>query len=117
MTASLSGVFNVQQLTDAGLPAAGYRLYTYAPSTTTQKVAYTDAAASVPHTYVSDGIGGLYIALNARGELPAPLFLQLAFALNLAVTASGDTGIQVSLRVGGTVARNKQARLDLREFV
>lgn len=75
MTASLSGVFNVQQFTDAGLPAANYRLYTYAPGTTTQKVAYTDAAASVPHTYVSDGLGGLYIALNARGELPAPLFL------------------------------------------
>ena len=74
MTASLSGVFNVQQFTDAGLPAASHRLYTYAPGTTTQKVAYTDAAASIPHTYTSDGIGGLYIALNARGELPAPLF-------------------------------------------
>ena len=75
MTASLSGVFNAQQFTDAGLPAASHRLYTYAPGTTTQKVAYTDAAASIPHTYTSDGIGGLYIALNARGELPASLFL------------------------------------------
>ena len=75
MTASLSGVFNAQQFTDAGLPAASHRLYTYAPGTTTQKVAYTDAAAAIPHTYTSDGIGGLYIALNARGELPASLFL------------------------------------------
>ena len=75
MTASLSGVFSTQQFTDAGLPAANYRLYSYAPGTTTQKTAYTDAAATTPHSYVSDGIGGLYIALNARGELPAGLFL------------------------------------------
>lgn len=75
MSASLPGLFNFQAFADAGLPLVGGRLYTYAPGTTTQKVAYTDAAASIPHTYVSDGLGGLYIALDARGELPAPLFL------------------------------------------
>ena len=32
--------------------------------------------------------------------LPASLLLQLAFALNLTVTASGDAGIQMSLRIG-----------------
>jgi hypothetical protein len=73
--ASLSGVFNVQQFTDAGLPLASGRLYTYAPNTTTHKTAYTDAAGAVPQTYTSDGAGGQYIALNARGELPAALFL------------------------------------------
>ena len=75
MTASLPGVFNVQQFTDTGAPASGHRLYTYSPGTTTQKVAYTDQAGTIPHTYTSDGLGGLYIALNARGELPAPLFI------------------------------------------
>lgn len=75
MTASLSGVYNLQVLTSTGAPAASYRLYTLAQGTTTHKAAYTDAAATVPHTYTSDGAGGLYIALNARGELPAPLFL------------------------------------------
>lgn len=75
MTAALPGVFNVQQFTDTGAPAVGYRLYTYNAGTTTHKPAYTDPAAAVPHTYVSDGIGGLYIQLDARGELPAPLFL------------------------------------------
>lgn len=75
MSASLSGVWNAQEFTDLGALAAGYRLYTYVPSTTTLKTAYTDAAGSVPHTYTSDGAGGQYIALNARGELPAPLFL------------------------------------------
>lgn len=75
MAASQSGVFNAQQFTDAGLPAASYRLYTYTQGTTTHKAAYTDAAGVVPHTYSSDGLGGQYISLNARGELPAPLFL------------------------------------------
>ena len=75
MAAYLPGVFNVQLFTDTGAPAAGFRLYTYAPSTTTHKAAYTDAAATTPHTYTSDGLGGQYIALNARGELPAWLYL------------------------------------------
>lgn len=75
MSASLSGVFNCQEFTDLGALAAGYRLYTYAAATTTQKTAFTDAAGTIPHTYTSDGIGGQYIALNARGEIPAPLFL------------------------------------------
>jgi len=75
MGASLSGVFNLQEFADSGAPLAAGRLYTYAPSTTTLKLAYTDAAASVAHTYTSDGLGGSYIALNSRGELPAPLYL------------------------------------------
>lgn len=75
MAASQPGVFNVQQFTDTGAPAASYRLYTYTAGTTTNKTAYTDAAASVAHTYTNDGVGGSYIALNSRGELPAPLFL------------------------------------------
>ncbi len=75
MAASLSGQFEFQAFTDAGAIAANYRLYTYVATTTTFKTAYTDAAALVAHTYTADGIGGQYIALNARGELPAPLFL------------------------------------------
>lgn len=75
MAASLSGVFNVQELADGGVTLVGGRLYTYAQGTTTFKAAYTDASASVPQTYTNDGLGGQYIALNARGELPAPLYL------------------------------------------
>lgn len=75
MGASLSGVFNLQEFTDLGLLGAGMRLYTYVPATTTQKIAYTDAAGTIPQTYTNDGLGGQYIALNSRGELPAPLFL------------------------------------------
>jgi hypothetical protein len=73
--ASQPGTFNVQELADAGVPLVGGRLYTYDYGTTSQKTAYTDAAGAVPHTYTADGSGGQYIALNARGELPAPLYL------------------------------------------
>jgi len=73
--ASLTAYFNVQQFADNGDPLASGRLYTYAAGTTTQKTAYTDAAGLIPQTYTSDGLGGQYIALNSRGELPAPLFL------------------------------------------
>lgn len=73
--ASLSGEFNFQQFTDAGALMVGGRVYTYTAGTTTFKTAYTDSAGATPHTYTSDGIGGQYIALDSRGEIPAPLFL------------------------------------------
>ena len=75
MAAYLSGEFDFQAFSDNGTPLVGGRLYTYAYGTTTRKIAYTDAAGTVPHTYTSDGVGGQYIALDARGELPAPLYL------------------------------------------
>ena len=74
MSASELGFFNLLILDANGSPAVGGRVYTYTQGTTIQKDAYTDAAAAVVHTYTSDGVGGQYIALNARGELPAPLF-------------------------------------------
>lgn len=75
MTASQPGTFNVQEFTDLGDLAVGGRIYTFVQGTTTFKTAYTDAAGLVPHTYTNDGLGGQYIGLNARGELPAPLYL------------------------------------------
>ena len=75
MSASQPGVFSLQEFSDIGAPLVGGRLYTYAHGTTTFKTAYTDKAGVVAHSYTSDGIGGQYIALNARGELPAPLYL------------------------------------------
>lgn len=75
MSASQPAYFNLQSLSDLGAPLVGGRLYTYAQGTTAQKTAFVDAAGAVPHTYSGDGAGGQYIALNARGELPAPLYL------------------------------------------
>ena len=91
MSAYESGVFNVQEFTDLGDPLVGGRLYTYVFGTTTLKTAYTDAAGLVPHTYTNDGLGGQYIALDARGELPAPLYL-LSGSYDLALKrADGST--------------------------
>ena len=91
MSASQSGVFNLQEFTDLGAPLVGGRLYTYVQGTTTQKTAYTDHAGTIPHTYTSDGLGGQYIALNTRGELPAPLYLA-AGSYDLALkSAAGAT--------------------------
>lgn len=92
MTASLTGVFSLQEFTDLGVPMVGGRLYTYTYGTTTHKTAYTDKAGTIPHTYTSDGVGGQYIALNARGELPAPLYL-----------ASGSYDIALKTSAGSTV--------------
>jgi len=92
MTASLTGVFSLQEFTDLGVPMVGGRLYTYTYGTTTHKTAYTDKAGTIPHTYTSDGVGGQYIALNARGELPAPLYL-----------ASGSYDIALKTSTGATV--------------
>lgn len=73
--ASLSGQTNYQELSDLGILLAGGRLYTYLPGTTTHTNVYTDAAGAVPHTYTSDGSGGQYVALNARGEVPGNIFV------------------------------------------
>lgn len=140
MTASLSGVFSVQQFTDAGLPASGYRLYTYTSGTTTHKTAYTEPTGSTAHTYTSDGSGGQYIGLNSRGELPAPMYLATgsydlclktsagatvwtrradpmstdadSLRADLASTASGKGAAQVGFIAAGTgaVARTMQAK-------
>lgn len=75
---------------DSGLPNAGGRLYTYASGTTTFKAAYTDATLTTPCTYTSDGVGGQYIALNARGE--AQLWLGSG-----AYTMSPQTALGVAL--------------------
>jgi len=92
MSASQSGVFSLQEFTDVGAPLVAGRLYTYTQGTTTHKTAYTDKAGTVPHTYTSDGVGGQYIALNARGELPAPLYM-----------ASGSYDIALKTSTGATV--------------
>jgi hypothetical protein len=90
-TVSQPAYFNLQALDSLGALGVGMRLYTYAQGTTTHKTAYTDAAGTVPFTYTSDGAGGQYIAMDARGELPAPLYLTSG-AYDLALkTSAGAT--------------------------
>lgn len=74
---------------DNGTPLAGGRLYTFASGTTTFKAAYTDATLGTACTYVNDGTGALYIALDARGE--AQLWLgsgAYTFALKTSIGGS-----------------------------
>lgn len=89
---SVAGWYAQQGFTDGGDPLVGGRLYTYAQGTTTHKTAYTDKAGVVPHTYTSDGGGGQYIALNARGELPAPLYLASG-AYDMALKRADDSTV------------------------
>ena len=95
-TATRPGVFNAQFFTSTGDFAAGYRLYTYAPGTTTHQTIYTDSAASVAHTYVSDGAGGQYIAINSRGEIAAPPFISASTDFCLK-TAAGFGGCNAAV--------------------
>ena len=95
MIASQPGVFSLQEFTDVGAPLVAGRLYTYTQGTTTHKTAYTDKAGSIAHTYTSDGIGGQYIGLNARGELPAPLYLA---AGSYDITLKDSTGATIWTR-------------------
>ncbi len=124
--ASLSGVWNVQEFTDTGDLMALGRLYTYVAGTTTHKIAYTDAAGAIPHTYTSDGMGGQYLALNARGELPAPLFLTAdAYDLALKTPAGASvwtrraqipTSADVSFIQEGASAVTRTAQNKMREI-
>lgn len=105
MSASQPAEFNLQEFSDLGVPLAGGRLYTYAFGTTTQKNAFTDIAGAVPHTYTSDGIGGQYIALNSRGELPAPLYLANG-PYDLALKTAAGATIWTRRAQGALVASN-----------
>lgn len=134
MPVSQPANFNLQEFSDAGLLLFGGRLYTYASGTTAQKTAYTDPAGAVPHTYTADGAGGQYIALNARGELPAPLYLAVGaydIALKRAdgstvwtrradpigdgavALAAGGGAALVGFNQPGGAARSVQQQLDL----
>lgn len=106
MSASQPALFNVQEFTDDGITLVGGRLYTYAFGTTTQKVAYTDPEGTVPQTYTADGLGGQYIALNARGELPTALYL----------AGTGSYDISLKRADGSTVWTRKATGVDNFQF-
>lgn len=122
-TVSQPGLFNFQGLTSLGGLGAGMRLYTYVQGTTTHKTAYTNAAGTIAHTYSLDSEDGQYIALDARGELPAPLYLTSgAYDLCLKTSAgatvwtrraeseSADTTVFTQSGTGAT-ERTVQAKL------
>ena len=90
-TVSQPGLFTLQAFTSAGALGAGMRLYFYTTGTTTKKDVYTDSAGSTVHTLTSDGAGGEYLALDARGEAPAPIYMTTGAYDVVLKTAAGAT--------------------------
>lgn len=80
--------------TSSGAPLAGGRLYTYVSGTTTFKATYTDYTLGTPNTYVDDGTGQLYIALNSRGE--AAVWLAADGAYTFVLKDSGGSTVWTS---------------------
>jgi hypothetical protein len=127
-TVSQPGFFTLQAFTDLGALMAGGKLFTYTQGTTTHKTAYTNAAGTVAHTYSTDD-GGVtqYIALNARGELPAPLYLTAgAYDITLKTSAGATVWTRRADPSGaaetaiytpaGTGATTRTVQDKLREF-
>lgn len=103
--ASLSGVFSLQELNDDSSLMVGGRLYTYQAGSTIFKAAYIDSTGVITQTYTADGLGGQYIALDARGELPAPLFLA-AGAYDIALKRADGSTVWTRRAIGGDDAAN-----------
>ena len=82
MTTSLMPQPLMRFYTNAGLPAAGCKLYTYEAGTTTPKEAFTDPAGLVPHenpiTLNANGEALVYWDGNYRLDLRTPLGAQIA---------------------------------------
>jgi hypothetical protein len=82
----------LREFTDFGQPLVDGRLYTYSYGTKAHKTAFTDPDGTVPHAYTDDGVGGKYIALDVRGELPAPLYLS-AGSYNISLKRSDGSTV------------------------
>src|SRR5574343_1272768 len=68
MAGTLAPVIRHQFLTDAGLVASGYKLFSYQAGTTTKLATYSDADLTVPNTnpIVLDAAGRATIFLSAN---------------------------------------------------
>jgi len=83
----LSPVFQDAQLaTSTGIPLVGGKLYTYLSSSTTPATVYQDDAGGSSHTNP--------IILNARGEPPAPIWINGGQAIKFALHDAADVPIR-----------------------
>ena len=83
----LSPVFQDAQLaTSTGIPLVGGKLYTYLASSTTLATVYQDDAGGSSHTNP--------IILNARGEPPAPIWINSGQAIKFALHDAADVPIR-----------------------
>lgn len=74
--------FIQQLLTDTGVVASGYKLFTYAAGSTTKLAAYTDVSGLVAHANP--------IILDSAGRIPSGLFL-LPASYKFVLAPPGDT--------------------------
>lgn len=81
--AALCPPIKIQQFTDNGEFAVGYKLHTYVTDTTTPKATYTDAGGTTPNTNP--------VILDARGE--ATLFLSPAEQYRIVLTTAADVTV------------------------
>ena len=83
----LSPVFQDAQLTTStGIPLVGGKLYTYLASSTTPATVYQDDAGGSSHTNP--------IILNARGEPPAPIWINGGQSIKFALNDANDVPIR-----------------------
>ena len=83
----LSPVFQDAQLaTSTGIPLVGGKLYTYLSSSTTLATVYQDDAGGSSHTNP--------IILNARGEPPAPIWINGGQSIKFALHDAADVPIR-----------------------
>jgi hypothetical protein len=83
----LSPVFQDAQLTTStGIPLVGGKLYTYLASSTTPATVYQDDAGGSSHTNP--------IILNARGEPPAPIWVNGGQSVKFALHDAADVPIR-----------------------
>ena len=83
----LSPVFQDAQLaTSTGIPLVGGKLYTYLASSTTPATVYQDDAGGSSHTNP--------IILNARGEPPAPIWINGGQSIKFALHDAADVPIR-----------------------
>ena len=83
----LSPVFQDAQLTTStGIPLVGGKLYTYLASSTTPATVYQDDAGGSSHTNP--------IILNARGEPPAPIWINGGQSIKFTLHDASDVPIR-----------------------
>jgi hypothetical protein len=89
----LSPIYNDEQLDNNGLPASGYLLETCSAGSTTDTPVYTDNTGNAAHTNP--------IALNSRGEPPAPIWIPVGSAIKFILKTPGGAVIRTVDNVTG----------------
>ena len=104
--------FYDNQFFDAGVPAAGYKLYTYDSGTTTPKTTYTDQAGTIPNTNPitldADGMCELWLG---SGEYTLALYTGLIGSGGALVNTWDDVAGAADAALGPLLAASSGSAL------